>query len=115
MSASGAPERPEVVLVTRPALDSDAPYDPSPAEVLRDVVSHSIGLAMFTASTAVGITQQAVGMLAEGLKVWELLGFHNYTEFGAKFKEDSYLLGLRLNGGGANTGNFAMWGSFIQG
>lgn len=65
MSEAGSPERPEVILVTRPALDSEAQHDPSPADVLRDVVSHSIGLAMFTASTAVGITQQAVGMLAE--------------------------------------------------
>jgi len=64
MSAAQSPERPEVVLVTRPAAGSDTARSASPAEVLREVISHSVGLATFTATTAAEITQQAVGAIA---------------------------------------------------
>ena len=62
MSQPEPSPRPEVVLVTRPTADQPAPT--SPAHVLRAVISHSIGLATFTVTTAASITQQAVNAAA---------------------------------------------------
>lgn len=48
--------RGEVVLVTRPA----AVPPPSPLEALREVVSSSVGMATYTASTLVSLVEQTV-------------------------------------------------------
>ena len=48
--------RNEVVLVTRPA----SPTPPSPVEALREVLTSSIGMATYTASTMVSIVEQTV-------------------------------------------------------
>ena len=59
MTQPETPPRPEVVLVTRPATDSPDASPISPAQALREVISHTIGLATFTVTTAASITQQA--------------------------------------------------------
>jgi hypothetical protein len=64
------PQRPEVVLVTRPAADSADASRISPAQALREVISHTIGLATFTVTTAASITQQAASVaLSTGMHV----------------------------------------------
>lgn len=58
--------------------------------------------------TSLGATTK--GKLAIGMKVWQLLGFTD-----PKWKEDSYVIGLRLNTAGSAAGVIALWGGFIQG
>jgi len=59
MTETGPASRPEVVLVTRPAPEAADSTRMSPAQTLREVISHTIGVATFTVTTAASITQQA--------------------------------------------------------
>ncbi len=49
-------ETAEVILVTRPA----SPAPPSPADALREILTSSIGLATYTATTMVSLVEQTV-------------------------------------------------------
>ena len=70
MTQPDPPSRPEVVLVTRPATDSPDSSPVSPAQALREVISHTMGLATFTITTAASITQQAASAaLSTGMNV----------------------------------------------
>jgi hypothetical protein len=70
MSQPVPPQRPEVVLVTRPAADSPNATRISPAQALREVISHTIGLATFTVTTAASITQLAASAaISTGMQV----------------------------------------------
>jgi hypothetical protein len=50
------------------------------------------------------------GFLNYELKIWALLGFTD-----PKWKDDSYVIGSRLNTAGANAGNMVLRGRWIQG
>ncbi len=58
--ASDDPAR-EIVLVTRPA----GPRAPNPVEALREVVSNSVGMAAYTASTLASLIEQTVSYAVE--------------------------------------------------
>lgn len=58
--------------------------------------------------TTLGATTN--GFLNYGLKIWALLGFTD-----PKWKEDSYVIGVRLNTAGSAAGNFVLRGNWIQG
>jgi hypothetical protein len=69
MTETGPAPRPEVVLVTRPAHEASDSTRMTPAQTLREVISHTIGLATFTVTTAASITQQAASAaVATGLQ-----------------------------------------------
>ena len=52
----------------------------------------------------------SLGIANLGKKVWELLGFTD-----PKLKNESYILGLKLNTAGAAAGALAVRGEFVQG
>lgn len=55
-------ERPEIIIVARPV---DAPPPASASQVLREVLSHTVGLAVYTVSTSVSLARQAAGATVE--------------------------------------------------
>jgi len=61
MSDDAESERHEVVLVTRPAPARPA----NPFSVIRDVVSNSVGMATYTATTMTSLIEQAVSSAVE--------------------------------------------------
>ena len=58
--------------------------------------------------TTLGATTN--GLLNYGKKVWELLGFSD-----PKWKDESYVIGMRLNTAGSAAGNLVLRGRWIQG
>ena len=54
--ASTGGEPAEIIIVTRPA----APEPPSPVEALREILTSSLGLATYTATTMVSLVEQTV-------------------------------------------------------
>lgn len=72
--------------------------------------SEQNGLANLDAQTITSLGATTKGMLGFGLKVWELLGFTD-----PKWKDDSYVIGLRLNTAGSAAGNLVLRGRWVQG
>lgn len=66
-------------------------------------------MSNITAQTVTTLGAAARGILALELKLWELLGFTD-----PKWKEDSYVLGLRLNTAGSAAGNLATRVHWVQ-
>ncbi len=88
-------------LIFETALDSHSGYaQGSERNVLTNLPVQTV--------TTLGATTG--GFLNYGLKIWQLLGFTD-----PKWKEDSYVIGIRLNTAGANAGNMALRGLWIQG
>jgi hypothetical protein len=50
------------------------------------------------------------GFLNYSKKIWELLGFTD-----PKWAANKYTIGVRLNAAGANTGNFVLRGTYVEG
>lgn len=58
---TGEEPRQEIVIVTRPtATGSSRPEPPHPVDTLRDVLSSSVGMAAYTASTLASLIEQTV-------------------------------------------------------
>lgn len=67
------------------------------------------GMSNVSVQTVTTLGATTNGLLNFEKKIWELLGFTD-----PKWKDDSYIIGLRLNTAGSAAGNLVVRGRFVQ-